>query len=55
MRANRNQEGSPVIHRLGAPSTRPLCPYPQVAVDDRRGDPDEAASFPCEVLSGSKQ
>lgn len=27
--------------------TRPLCPYPQVAVWDRRGDPDEAESYSC--------
>jgi feruloyl esterase len=28
--------------------TRPLCPYPQVAVWDREGNPNEAASFSCE-------
>ena len=28
--------------------TRPLCPYPRVAVWDREGDPNEAASFSCE-------
>jgi feruloyl esterase len=28
--------------------TRPLCPYPQVAVWDREGDPNDAASFTCE-------
>jgi feruloyl esterase len=28
--------------------TRPLCPYPQVAVWDREGDPNEAESFSCE-------
>jgi feruloyl esterase len=27
--------------------TRPLCPYPQVAVYDGRGDIDQAASFGC--------
>lgn len=27
---------------------RPLCPYPQVAVWDGAGDPNEAASFKCE-------
>jgi feruloyl esterase len=27
--------------------TRPLCPYPQVAVWDRHGDSDHAASFSC--------
>ena len=37
--------------------TRPLCPYPQVAVWDGVGDPDEAASFMCNApltpLSGT--
>ena len=28
--------------------TRPLCPFPQVAVWDGTGDPNEAASFSCE-------
>lgn len=28
--------------------TRPLCPYPQVAVWDGAGDPDVAASFSCQ-------
>jgi len=28
--------------------TRPLCPWPAVAVWDRRGDPNAAASFACE-------
>ncbi len=28
--------------------TRPLCPYPKVAVWDGEGDPEEAASFSCE-------
>jgi feruloyl esterase len=28
--------------------TRPLCPYPQVAVWDREGDPNDEASFSCE-------
>jgi len=28
--------------------TRPLCPYPAVAVWDHRGDPDAAASYTCE-------
>jgi feruloyl esterase len=28
--------------------TRPLCPYPQVAVWDGAGNPNEAASFSCE-------
>jgi feruloyl esterase len=28
--------------------TRPLCPYPQVALYDGRGSPDEAESFRCE-------
>jgi feruloyl esterase len=27
--------------------TRPLCPYPQVALWDGRGDSDDAASFSC--------
>ncbi len=29
--------------------TRPLCPYPQVAVHDGEGDPDAAESFRCEA------
>jgi feruloyl esterase len=28
--------------------TRPLCPYPQVAVWDGMGDPDIAESFSCQ-------
>ncbi len=32
-----------------ATRTRPLCPYPQVAVHDGSGDPDAAASFTCEA------
>jgi feruloyl esterase len=35
-----DQEGKPT-------RTRPLCPYPQVAVYDGRGNPDEASSFAC--------
>ncbi|UFN48957.1 tannase/feruloyl esterase family alpha/beta hydrolase [Roseomonas sp. OT10] len=31
--------------------TRPLCPYPQLAVHDGRGSPDEAASFACRAPS----
>ena len=27
--------------------TRPLCPYPAVAVYDSKGDPNSAASFSC--------
>ncbi len=27
--------------------TRPLCPYPQVAIYDGSGDPNAAASFSC--------
>lgn len=27
--------------------TRPLCPYPQVAIYDGTGDPNDAASFAC--------
>jgi feruloyl esterase len=27
--------------------SRPLCPYPQVARHDGRGDPNRAASFTC--------
>jgi feruloyl esterase len=27
--------------------TRPLCPYPQVATYDGKGDPNSAASFTC--------
>ncbi len=27
--------------------SRPLCPYPQVAIYDGTGDPDDAASFAC--------
>ena len=29
--------------------TRPLCPYPQVAVYTGRGSTDEAANFSCRV------
>ena len=29
--------------------TRPLCPYPQVAVYDGTGDTDDAASFTCQL------
>ena len=29
--------------------TRPLCPYPQVAVHDGTGDPNDEASFACAV------
>jgi feruloyl esterase len=35
-----DQEGAPTM-------TRPLCPYPQVAVYDGAGDPNAAASFAC--------
>ena len=31
----------------GVQTTRPLCPYPQVAKYDGRGDPNDAASFAC--------
>ncbi|MCY3842618.1 MAG: tannase/feruloyl esterase family alpha/beta hydrolase, partial [Acidobacteria bacterium] len=32
----------------GAPTlTRPICPYPQVAVHDGTGDPNDEASFAC--------
>lgn len=31
------------------PLSRPLCPYPQIAVHDGSGDTAEAASFRCEV------
>jgi feruloyl esterase len=31
--------------------TRPLCPYPRVAVYQGTGDPDNAASFRCEAIS----
>jgi len=27
--------------------TRPLCPYPQTAVYDGKGNPNDAASFAC--------
>ena len=27
--------------------TRPACPYPQVAVYDGTGDPNDEASFAC--------
>jgi len=30
--------------------TRPLCPFPQVAVYNKRGNPDDAASFTCRRL-----
>jgi feruloyl esterase len=32
--------------------TRPLCPYPQVAVYDGKGNINEATSFRCSVGSG---
>jgi feruloyl esterase len=32
--------------------TRPLCPYPQVAVYDGHGDIDAASSFACHVTGG---
>ena len=31
--------------------TRPVCPYPQVAVYDGSGDPNDEASFACEIPS----
>jgi hypothetical protein len=31
----------------GVTRTRPLCPYPQTAIHDGTGDPDDAASFHC--------
>jgi feruloyl esterase len=31
--------------------TRPLCPYPQVAVYNGSGSIDEAASFACRAVS----
>ena len=36
------QDGQPTM-------TRPLCPYPQVAVYDGTGDPNDNASFACAV------
>ena len=33
----------------GVTMTRPVCPYPQVAVYDGSGDPNDAASFACAV------
>ena len=35
-----DQDGSPTL-------TRPLCPYPQAAVYDGTGDPNDEASFTC--------
>jgi feruloyl esterase len=32
----------------GATSTRPHCPYPEEAVYDGAGDPNDAASFTCQ-------
>ncbi len=32
--------------------TRPLCPWPQEAVWDGKGNPDEAASFQCRRVNG---
>ena len=32
--------------------TRPVCPYPQVAVYDGTGDPDDEASFACAIPPG---
>jgi feruloyl esterase len=31
----------------GGGRTRPLCPYPQTAIYDGSGDPNNAASFRC--------
>jgi feruloyl esterase len=31
--------------------TRPLCPYPEVAVWDGEGDSNDAASFVCELTA----
>ena len=36
------QDGQPTM-------TRPLCPYPQVAVYDGTGDPNDDTSFACSV------
>jgi len=36
----------------GGTRTRPLCPYPEVAVHDGTGDSDDAASFACAVPQG---
>jgi feruloyl esterase len=39
--AKRGSDGEPMM-------TRPLCPYPQVAVYDGSGDPSLAESFACQ-------
>ena len=31
--------------------TRPLCPYPQIATYDGKGDTNSAASFVCKALN----
>lgn len=47
----RGQAPGPIIAsklgESGVTRTRPLCPYPQVARYDGKGDPDRAASFRC--------
>jgi feruloyl esterase len=39
----------------GAPRTRPLCPHPQVAVYDGKGDSDKAESFVCARPDNKKE
>ncbi len=36
-----------IATHLSESLTRPLCPYPQIATYDGRGDPNDAASFSC--------
>jgi feruloyl esterase len=42
-------EPQAIVGSRGA-STRPHCPYPQEAVYDEVGDPDDAASFSCRLV-----
>jgi feruloyl esterase len=56
------QDGPPPLFDVAPPPplasgtpirrTRPLCPYPQVAVYKGTGSLDDAASFRCEAISG---
>jgi Tannase and feruloyl esterase len=40
--------GATRLDESGNPArTRPLCPYPQVAIYDGKGDPNDAANFAC--------
>jgi feruloyl esterase len=45
-------ESIPATHRTAGrvDRSRPLCPYPQVAVYSGSGSTDEAANFACKAL-----